>query len=101
MGYELHITRAEIFLDSESNPITFDEWMTFAAASQDLATGSAMKNPYYGLVSESGLATWLQWSDHQVSVGASGADGSLISAIVKVAGELSAKVQGDDLEWYS
>jgi hypothetical protein len=100
MGYELHITRAENWFESERDPISFDEWVTFAASSQELGTGSAMENPYYGLLSESGQATWLQWSNHQISVGGSGADRSLISAIVKIAAQLSAKVQGDDLEWY-
>jgi hypothetical protein len=100
MGYGLHITRAECFLDSEAKPISFEEWTSFAAASQDLHTGGAMENPYYSLVSESGQETWLRWSDHQVDVGGSGADASLIAAIVKVASGLSAWVQGDQLEWY-
>lgn len=100
MGYDLHITRAENWGESESAPISFEEWMAFAASSQDLLTGGAMENPYYCLLSESGLATWLRWSDHQVSVGGSGADESLIAMIVKVAAQLSARVQGDDNEWY-
>lgn len=100
MGYELHITRAENWVESASAPISFDEWVRFAASSQNLATGGGMENPYYGLLSESGQATWLQWSDHQVSVGGSGADESLIAVIVKVAAQLSARVQGDDHEWY-
>ena len=30
MGYELHITRAEEWLDSESTPISQDEWLRVA-----------------------------------------------------------------------
>lgn len=100
MGYELHITRAAFWALSETDPISFDEWMTFAASCPDLVTGGAMENPYYSLLSETGLGTWLQWNGDQVSVGGSGVDRRLMSMIVKIADQLSARVQGDHHEWY-
>src|SRR5262245_32452886 len=36
MGYDIHITRAENWTDSESAPITLDEWKAFVAADPEM-----------------------------------------------------------------
>lgn len=46
MSYELHVVRTEEHYDREENPISLDEWITYAANSQ--------------ILTESG---WVEWED--------------------------------------
>lgn len=96
MGYNFHITRARNWFEAESHPISLDEWLEFAGSSPLLTSGGSMENPYFELVGDSGQATWLHWSDGQVSAGGSGADTSIMRSIFHIASQLGASVQGDD-----
>lgn len=69
MGYDVHITRAVDWFDSEQTPILFEEWTTyiehdpelrldgFAAAPLADGTELRMESP--------GLAVWTAYSGHQ------------------------------------
>lgn len=80
MGYDLHITRARSWVDSESQPITPDEWRAFVAsdprleiAGVDLRQGRlVVKNP----------------------------DEPTIAKMIEVALHLGGRVVGDDGEVY-
>lgn len=61
MGYDLHVTRASHWTDSESAPITDVEWRSFVAAADDLElTGAAEAVVPDGPIryENGGLALW-------------------------------------------
>jgi hypothetical protein len=105
MGYELHITRAEDWLDSEENPIAREEWLSFARERNDLVEagwidhGSAGREPVFEWVDEKGKKASLFWSESAVTI--SGAHGEVsLQGLVLLAVQLEGRLFGDDGEEY-
>jgi hypothetical protein len=102
MGYELHITRAEEWLDSESTPISQDEWLRVATdaglavmGSLDLE-GIGPQDIY--VASAAANAPGLHWHEGRIVV--SGASEVDISPLLDLARALDAHLVGDDDEQY-
>lgn len=103
MGYDLHLTRADEWIDSGATPITIEEWVAagrtapFLAESAELSDGTT--NPVF-VLAEGGLdGPAFYWSEGRVVV--RGADEGDVPACVEVARLVSATVIGDDGETYS
>ena len=98
MGYDLHVTRAETWLDSDVAPITLEEWeacvRTDASLTPDeeagpecvLWTGHPEK-PYP-----------IRW--HEGELRCKNPDEATVAKLVAVASLLDARVVGDDDEEY-
>lgn len=116
MGYDVHITRAEEWMDSSSAPISLREWLDYVANDPEMRLdGHADATVGQGEIlryENDGLAVWTKYSGH-------GADGNMawfdfsdshivvknpdeeiIDKMCHVAEALDARVQGDDGEFY-
>ncbi len=65
MGYDLHITRAENWLDSEAMPISLDEWSAYVAADPEMRMDGYAEAEVDGQilrVESDGLAVWVSYS---------------------------------------
>ena len=49
MGWEIHITRADDWAESDQQPITTDEWLTLIDADPELVIDPRGNGPYFGL----------------------------------------------------
>ncbi|MFI1398475.1 hypothetical protein [Streptomyces sp. NPDC020681] len=95
MGYELHMTRASHWLDSDECPITLHEWIEFAHASAALREDgyldlrSVGRQPMFTW-SSGGAAVGLHWFEGRVTL--SGAHAHLVDLVglADLAAELSA-----------
>jgi len=68
MGYDLHITRATDWTESEAAPILLEEWIAFVEADpemrlEDVAIGRVNGKPAISYQNE-GLAVWTAYSGH-------------------------------------
>ena len=98
MGYAFHITRAEDWADSESNPISREEWESvaneFAALREDgyIAWRSIGHQKIYAVRHETAS---FSWREGRIDI-----EGYFSDAVEAVANNLAAmlggKVQGDD-----
>ncbi len=117
MGYDVHITRADEWFDSEESPISIDEWLAYVQrdgsmrldgqASVRLGSGVALK--YEG----TGLAVWTgfsghdelgnkAWFDHRAGrIVVKNPTEEILAKMMKIARALDARVQGDDGEIYA
>jgi hypothetical protein len=107
MGYELHITRASDWMDSEETPIAFDEWVSFARSCPALREEGYLdlvdvgRQPMFTWLSPGDGAVGLHWSDGQVTLSGAHAPDVDRAALADLAAELSANLVGDDGEPYS
>jgi hypothetical protein len=99
MGYDLYITRAEHWTDSEASPITVAEWCTLVKQDDDL-TITGMQGEYFAVWNgESEFEEpWLDW--HAGRIFTKNPDEPLIEKMIAIAERLNARVQGDDGEIY-
>lgn len=101
MGYDLHITRAELWTESEDRPISQAEWQTVVDSRGDLGpdgSGFVLQLPM-------GTAIFMRWWDGQITVNKPfGRDKTLddlvTDALVGLATDANAYLQGDDWEVY-
>jgi len=114
MGYDLHITRAADWAESDSRPITLDEWRRYVASDREMhmqriaevtcPDGSILRYESEGLavwVPRSHPAeerVWFDWRRGQIAVNTP--DDEVVRKMVCIAGALNARVQGDDGEYY-
>ena len=109
MGYDLHITRARRWVESESRPITEGEWRTFVASDPSFElTGVAEAGSGAVVRYENpGLARWRHPGDEEVwfdlrdgRVVVKNPDEPTVAKMIAVASLLGARVIGDDGERY-
>jgi len=111
VGYDLHITKASNWWESETNPIHLSEWRSLVGRDPELEETSAAEAslPEGTLRYENeGLAVWSAhptgeqvWFDwRRGSVIVKNPDEATIAKMIAVAGGLGAHVQGDDGESY-
>ena len=117
MGYEVHITRRQHWLDEDGPSIGLNEWLKVVHSDPEmhyegptkeeaLAAGNSTISP-----EEPGLAVWRAYSKHgpdavalfchyEDHVTATNPDEEILRKVWKLAHRLKAKVQGDDGEIY-
>lgn len=115
MGYDIHITRKESWFDEdESNEIMLIEWIGYVKSDAEMRLeGFAEAKTDSGdqvLYENSGLAVWTAYSKNGVggnyawfdlrsgNVTVKNADREIKNKMIEIAGQLKAKVQGDDGE---
>jgi hypothetical protein len=115
MGYDIHITRAEEWSESEANPITLDEWRAYVASDPEMRIdGFAETKTLDGTVLRlegEGLTVWTAWpgeaeDDHawlecrlgRITV--KNPDPLVLAKMCAIADRLGARVQGDEGEYY-
>jgi hypothetical protein len=113
MGYDLHIHRAEDWMDATEDPITLDEWSDFVAGARDFRldnfaeaeteNGDVLRLEQEGIAVWTGHPTsdtaWFSYSEGMIVV--KNPDEPIRRRMVEVAGALGARVQGDDGEFYA
>jgi len=113
MGYEVHITRAPHWIDSESSPITLDEWKAYVAADPEMrmdnfaeATTTEGETIRY---ENEGLAVWKPgasdnrggWFDYRNGrIVVKHPDEETLAKMRQIAQALGARVMGDEGELY-
>jgi len=106
MGYDLHISRVEHWVYSETAPITLDEWKSYIESDSELKIDPINNHRddeltvlWYG---DDGIFEdnefWLCWWKGQIY--AKNPDEALIEKMCKIAAFFNAKVLGDDDEEY-
>jgi hypothetical protein len=104
VGYDLHITRAESWLDSETDPIPIEEWEAFATSRADFSVGSpgdpaVGQVPVYAWIAPGGTELALEWNDGGITVFGV-PDSATARSLGPIARELRAQLQGDEGESY-
>ncbi|WP_157880975.1 hypothetical protein [Streptomyces griseoruber] len=106
MGYELHMTRASHWLDSEECPITLHEWIEFGHGSVVLQEEGYLdldcvgRQPLFTWGGADGLAVGLHWFEGRVTLSGAHAPGVDLVGLADLAAGLSANLIGDDGELY-
>ena len=115
MGYNVHITRADDWTESEARPITVREWLDYVERDSEMRHDGFAEAPYSGGVlrhESEGIAVWTAYSGHEVNgnmawfnyhpgeIVVKNPDGEILGKMIRVAAELGATVQGDDGESY-
>jgi hypothetical protein len=105
MGYDLHITRAEDWGESEKTPITMEEWKAVIAADPELELDpnndrrlDRFSANWVDPVSREERG-WFAWSDGEIST--KNPDRAQLGKMLQIAERLGAQVQGDDREKYT
>jgi hypothetical protein len=102
MGYDLHITRAEHWAESERDPIAADEWLALIENGPELMIDPRNNGPYFALWvahSVDGDHPWFDWFKGDIRT--KYPDRKTLSKMLAIAKQLGATVQGDDGEVYS
>lgn len=116
MGYDVHITRAEEWVDSEEFPITIEEWVEYVRLDPEMrldnvATAFQDGEPLVSYQND-GLAVWTAYSQNDVDgnlawfdygageIVVKNPDDEIIEKMKQIAAALNAKVLGDDGESY-
>lgn len=116
MGYDLHITRAEEWYESETNPISLEEWIAYVRSDPEMRLDgyAEAKVPDQGALryENEGLAVWTSYSGNakkgnfawfdfrQGNVVVKDPDDEIIAKMSRIAKVLNARVQGDEGEFY-
>ncbi|OKQ00149.1 hypothetical protein [Paenibacillus sp. P46E] len=108
MSYNVHITRADHWTNSEAKPISIEESKDYFAAKADFEYMNKLSHQTpFGTLTMGG--EFFVWNDKDVKVPfryyegritVSGADDFIIGRMKQVAQELDAIVQGDEGELY-
>ena len=98
MGYDVHITRAELWNENDESRIEEDEWLRLVEADPQLEPDS--KNPGYTLWRGPSMYEdpWFRWTRGNIST--KNPDRSIMKKMLELAQLLGARVQGDDGEFY-
>jgi hypothetical protein len=101
MGYDLHITRAGHWADSEQEPISAEEWLAFVERDPELIIDPQYNGPYFALWLKhwvGGDYAWFNW--FQGAISTKYPDRKTLGKILEIAKDFDAKVQGDEGEVY-
>jgi hypothetical protein len=116
MGYDVHITRAENWFDSEQSPISYKEWIAYVEQDPEMrlegvAVGRVQGKPAVSYKNK-GLAVWtaysghdpqgnMAWFDHRDGeIVVKNPDKEILDKMKKIAAFFGANVLGDDGEHY-
>ncbi len=99
MGYDIHITRAELWAENKGREITAEEWLAYVEKDPELKIDDANGEHFAIWSEDSGEAVaWFEWSAGDIST--KNPDVATIEKAVNIAKHIGAKVQGDDGEVY-
>ncbi len=112
MGYDLHLTRAPVWYESEEHPITVPEWVGLVESALDLVMEGVAEARVSGdavlRYEDANLAVWtahpsrdkvwFDWTDGEIVV--KNPDRPTIAKMKEIAGRLHARVVGDEGEEY-
>jgi hypothetical protein len=112
MGYDVRITRAEDWRESEATPITLEEWLAYVASDPEMRLDgfAEARNPKTGEIiryKSPGLSVWTASSggaalmDHLCgNIVVKNPDSAILRKMCAIAERLGARVQGDEGEMY-
>lgn len=116
MGYEVHITRAEEWVESENFPISLADWKAYVNADPEMRLdGYAEATTPQGetiRIESAGIVVWISYSGHGVGgnmawfswfggrVSVKGPDKEILQKMHAIAKALNARVLGDEGERY-
>jgi len=101
MGWEVHLTRAEDWSQSDERPIAADEWLAVVEGDPELRIDRA-NGPYFAVWSgpcsypEGG---WFDWTDGCITT--KHPDRAILGKLLQLGEKLGGVVQGDDGEVYA
>ena len=108
MGYDVHITRAEDWLESEQTPISLPDWIAYAKSDPEFRLDgfaeaeNGLRYDNVGLAvwtaHSSGRPVWFDPTEGRVVV--KNPDEEILRKMAAVAAALKARVLGDDGEAY-
>jgi hypothetical protein len=101
MGWEIHITRAEHWADSDRHPINAEEWLAIVEADPELTIDPRDNGPYFALWRAhwvEGDHPWFDW--FKGSIDTKCPDRKTLGKALEIAKRFGARVQGDDGEVY-
>src|SRR4029450_3713703 len=101
MGWEIHITGAEHWADSDQHPITAQEWLSFVGADSELTIDPRDNGPYCALWLArriEGAHPWVGWVEGTICT--KNPDRETLGKALQIARHFGARVQGDDGEEY-
>ena len=101
MGWDIHITRAAHWAESNKSPITAAEWLALVAADPELRI-EGKNGPYFAVWSSRAARPdggWFDWADGRVTT--KNPDRAVLGKSLQLATKLGAAVQDDDGEVYS
>ncbi len=116
MGYDVHITRASDWTESEKSPITLNEWKLYVQSDPEMrldnfaeATTTAGEKLR---IDEEGIAVWTAYSGHDPNgnmawfghcrgeITVKNPDAEILQKMRQIAASLGAQVMGDEREAY-
>ena len=116
MGYDLHITRAEDWLDSEEKPILLNEWLAYVEQDPEMTLEEVAIGRVKGQAAvayqNKGLAVWTAFSGHDPegnkawfnywrgAIVVKKPDDEILAKMRQIAAHFRARVMGDDGEEY-
>ncbi len=115
MGYDLHITRADKWSNSEAAPISLDEWAAYVAADSEMRMDGFAETEVNGgilRVDSAGLAVWVAYSANgkhgnmawfdfwRGRIVVKNPDDEIIGKMKRIAAHFQAAVLGDEGESY-
>ena len=114
MGYELHITRKEIWYDDDhTNDISSTEWIQYVNGDEEMTLIELQSEDINGITftPKNGDALWkrtplseienyFSYCVNEGDIVVKSPDNETIKKMIKIADKLAAKVQGDDGEYY-
>jgi hypothetical protein len=99
MGYDIHITRKEYWVEEDGPAISLEEWLAYVASDADLRLSPERKTMAVMTVAASKYPTaWLDWVRGDIYT--KNPDEPILAKMLQIASVLGAKVQGDDGEFY-
>ncbi len=107
MGYDLHITRAESWINSEETPISLDEWREYVNNDPEIKIDPVNNHRDDELIvlwfGEDGIYNelddrWFCWNEGQIYT--KNPDNAAMRNMIQIANTLNAKLQGDEDEEY-
>lgn len=99
MGYDVHITRAEEWTESEAHPITLEEWQALVLDDPELGPDPDNGPTDFLFLAHPDGASSLWW--YRGEVYTKDPDRHTIRKMITISEHLGARVQGDDFRVYT
>lgn len=97
MGYDLHITRAEVWTETQGSEIPAEEWLSYVEGDEELTLDPP--NGAYSVIWKGEGELWFDW--YEGNVYTTNPDRIALEKMLSIAKALNAKVQGDNGEVYN
>jgi hypothetical protein len=98
MGYDIHITRAESWTQSQTHQITLEEWLRYVASDAEVQRDPKNSPADFLYLAHPKEPGPLWWSRGRVYT--KNPDKHTFQKMIRIAQKLGARVQGDEGELY-